>query len=129
MEELLDKKLQWCYFLKNSGKMNLEEQKNLVAKGGDMTKAVNSLWDLSKNAMAREVYRAEQKRAMDELSNREEARDEGREEGEAIGEARGIKKTALKMIQDKVDIEIIKKYTGLTKKEITSLKQTLKQKK
>ena len=33
------------------------------------------------------------------------------------------------MIQNGFDIETIKKGTGLTKKEITSLKQTLKQKK
>ena len=47
-----------------------------------------------------------------------EANLQGREEG--IKE--GIKDTALKMLQDNLDLDIISKYTGLSSEELKSLR-------
>lgn len=50
---------------------------------------------------------------------------EAKRDGEAIGKVREIKKnqeeTALKMLQEKIDIKVIAKVTGLTKEEIKNL--------
>ena len=61
----------------------------------------------------------------DEMAAMAKARREGHAEGLVEGETKGIatnkKETAKKMLADKVDIETIIKYTGLTKEEIENL--------
>ena len=51
----------------------------------------------------------------------ETLRDESRAEGEAIGEEKARRKNALKMKADKMPVELIAKYTGLTAEEIEAL--------
>ena len=48
----------------------------------------------------------------------EQAKRDGYEEGEK----ESISKIALSMIKDKVDVDMVSKYTGLSKEEIMSLK-------
>ena len=59
------------------------------------------------------------------ITELEEARDEGiifgEKKGLAIGEKKGIIETAKNMIKDRLDINLISKYTGLPKAEIEKL--------
>ena len=55
-----------------------------------------------------------------------EARDEGISEGITQGIAEGINKTAINMLKDNMPIDVIMKYTSLTKKTIEKLKKNLK---
>ena len=48
---------------------------------------------------------------------------QGREEGFKEGHDVGIKETALKMLQDNLDLDIISKYTGLLPEEINNLRK------
>jgi flagellar biosynthesis/type III secretory pathway protein FliH len=50
-----------------------------------------------------------------------QGREEGIEIGEARGEARGIEKTAINMLQQKFDPQVIATVTGLTLEEVLKL--------
>ena len=60
------------------------------------------------------------------ITELEEAREKGIETGIAAGIAQGKKEsileTARNMLKDNLDIEMICKYTGLTREEINNLK-------
>ena len=60
------------------------------------------------------------------ITELEEAREKGIETGMAAGIAQGKKEsileTARNMLKDNLDIEMICKYTGLTREEINNLK-------
>ena len=54
--------------------------------------------------------------------NRDLGREEGIRKGRKEGKKEGIYETAKKMLKDKIGIETIKKWTGLTEKEIEEIK-------
>ena len=93
LNENLDIKALWCYLLKNADKLAKKEQKRLAAKGEVMAKALEKLWNLSKDELAQELHMAEIKRDMDRRSSdlyiREKERAEGRAEGRVEGRAEG----------------------------------------
>lgn len=49
----------------------------------------------------------------------------GRTEGRAEGKASELLSLAKKMIKDKMDIELIKRYTGFSTKQIEDLKKNM----
>jgi len=59
--------------------------------------------------------------ARGEARGEEKGREEGREEGVEIGEAKGVEKIAIKMLQQKLDLQLISSVTGLTIDEIKAL--------
>ena len=131
LKECLDLKEFWCYMLKYSSKMGLEESEALVEKGGhEMTEALKALLKVSQDDALREVMLAREKAINDQITNEEVAREEGHQKGIEKGIQKGIEKgiqkgreeTALNMIKDNFNIEIISKYTGLSKVEIEQLK-------
>ena len=54
-----------------------------------------------------------------------EAHDEGRAEGRAEGERQTKESTALDMLRDNMDIQLIMKYTHLSAERIAELAKTL----
>ena len=62
---------------------------------------------------------AREKAINDQITNEEVAREEGHQKGIQ----KGREETALNMIKDNFNIEIISKYTGLSKVEIDQLKK------
>ena len=62
------------------------------------------------------------------LSELKEAREKGIEQGIEKGIEKGIEQEKIEivknMLKDEVDISVISKYTGLSKKEIANLKQS-----
>ena len=63
---------------------------------------------------------------MDHKQELYEAKRDGKAEGRTEGRLDGIKETALKMLEEKIDIELISKITGLTEEEIKLLKNSNK---
>ena len=114
----------WSYLLKNSGKMDRVEYKNLQEKGEVMAEAVKRLWDISQNEGLRELLRVQERERMDRASREETVRMEGEEKGREEGLEKGRKDVALSMLRDGLSIEVICKHTGLSKEEIESLQNT-----
>ena len=53
-----------------------------------------------------------------------EGLEQGLEQGKKEGLRKGIKSTALRMLKDGLDMETIRKYTGLLEQEIRELKRS-----
>ena len=75
--------------------------------------------------LRRMALKAELER-MDQEQRLYEAKRDGKAEGRTEGRLDGIKETALKMLEEKIDIELISKITGLTEEEIKLLKNSNK---
>ena len=129
MEQLLDSQGDWCYLLKNSGQMTEEEAGALSLRGEIMSKAVKSLWNLSRSGIMREIEEAEEKRRRDweahleyrdqELNRKIEQK--ALKEGRREGIEKGLMDTTLKFLQAGTDPRFVAKVTGLSLAEIEKL--------
>ena len=108
-----------------------------------MKNAVKSLWDLSQSEHEREYLESMEKQRRDREAvlkykveeGIEKGIKKGREEGEKRGEKRGIvigieegkkekiQEVALKMLDEGMEVSIICKVTGLSKKQIEKLQK------
>ena len=134
LPNLFDFRDLWCYILKRSKSISKRECEILSNKGEDMKRAVEHLQDLSQDEElrrweeAREKFirdqRAEKAYAFDEglEKGRQEGMQKGMQKGRQEGMQKGMQKVALNMIQKKLDISMISEVTGLSEKEIKSLK-------
>ena len=136
----------WCYILKESRKMGQQEFKELSGRGPEMEEAMTYLRKFSEEEQRQILREAREKNLRDQvaredyvfdqgkeegreegrLQGKEEGREEGRlqgkEEGRLQGKEEGRKEIALNMIQNKMETSVISKITGLSEKEIKSLK-------
>jgi predicted transposase/invertase (TIGR01784 family) len=115
----------WSYFL-----VAPEEMPKEFLKVEEVKKAMNTLSYVSHDREQRHIYNSILKARNDEINAMAYARNEGRAEGIAIGETRGeargrvegIKGTAISMLKDGMPVSSVSRYTGLTSKEIESLR-------
>jgi predicted transposase/invertase (TIGR01784 family) len=142
VEELKTHFEKWMYVLKNLNKLDdiPEELREAIYEKLFFVAAVANLTPEEYNAYNDSLkLNRDLKNSLDyaEKKGREEGREEGRAEGRAEGmekgEASGIEKgiekgimkdkieTALIMLKDKMPIEIISKYTGLSIEQIIQL--------
>ena len=133
----LDEKGLWMYLLKRSSSLTKEEAGRISSRSRVMKKAVDKLGYLSKEQRLQIVADFSDKAYLDEKARLAYARDEGlekglkkgRQEGMEKGMEKGVKQTqkatALNMLKEKADINFIAKVTGLSLKEIKSIKKTL----
>ncbi len=130
ISQVLDKKDQWCYFIKNAGQMTGEEKKLLSGKGADMAKAVGLFDGVPASRLTRlrewsiDRYERDQRSLKDELKAqlKDEVYDKGRKEGMEKGMEREKQAVALNMLREQADMGFICKVTGLSKDEIKKLK-------
>ena len=138
VQNLVDERSKWCYFLKRSGVLTLEEADLLVRKGEDMALALKFLHELSAEDRRWAEEQAIDKFERDRIAEREYAYDEGFEkgtkdgrayghaqglkEGHAEGHAEGMETVALNMLKKQADIAFISEVTGLSEEEINKLK-------
>ena len=106
--DLSNKLQQWLLFIENTNMEAIRMIDNKYVK-----KAEEELEYLTGDDAIRRLAYLREKGLRDELAAMAKARREGLAEGK--------KETAKKMLADKVDIETIIKYTGLTKEEIENL--------
>ena len=101
-----------------------------------MKVAAKRLWNISQDEEMRDLLEAREKQVRDHISSVEYAREEGREEGHLKGEQEGIqkgrqeekKKVALKLLQGRVDLRLIKESTELSEEEIKIIEKDLRKK-
>ena len=146
IRQALDKKDQWCYFIKNAGRLSRDQLKLLSTKGEDMAKAVGLFDNVSARDLEWLRKRTEEREHWDRISMQAEARKkarreghaEGKAEGHAEGKAEGMEKgmekgmqkgrekgmevVALNMLKEKADMSFICKVTGLSAQDIHKLK-------
>ncbi len=118
---IIDDLEKWVYFYLNEGKEDTESMKILFKDDEPLQKAHKAYERFTQSDELREIYqrRIEAERRYNTAIDHAEKK--GREEGEKTG--RKAEKIALarKMKNDGMDIEIIMKYTGLSKEEIEKL--------
>ena len=137
VKELYNTRESWCYLLKNSCNMGALEYRSFKEKGGQMAKAVKSLWNLSQEEIKREYLFALEKRERDRISREEFVRKEanekgikkgikkGIEQGREKGRQEGIKEVVLKLLHADMSVEKISQITGFSKEEILKLQEEL----
>ena len=91
----------------------------------NLKKALTVLDVMNFSKVELEAYEEHLKWLMTESSSLKKAEEKGIAIGEAkgieIGEAKGIEKTAIKMLKQKLDLQLISSVTGLTVDEIKAL--------
>ena len=112
--------------------MGEKESEELSAKGEDMRKALFRLKELSREEGLQLVEEAKEKARRDQAVRERDSFNSGMEKGLEKGKAEGIQqgmekgKTELvmNMLENKLDISLISKITGLSEKEIHQLKES-----
>ncbi len=115
--------LQWMKFLDNPEDM---EVRKIMEKNQDIKEAKEELDKISQDDILRRMALKAKLERMDHKQELYEAKRDGKAEGRTEGRLDGIKETALKMLEEKIDIELISKITGLTEEEIKLLKNSNK---
>ncbi len=125
LEQLLDSKEDWCYLLKESGRIGKRQSKALASRGEVMSKAMKGLWNLSQDEVMREIMEAEENQRRDQLTREEFAWERGEQSGHKKGLREGIEKgmakVVLKMLQNGLSPKEIKQNTGLSLTKIREL--------
>ncbi len=134
ISQVLDKKDQWCYFIKNAGRMTGEEKKLLSGKGAEMAKAVGLFDGVPASRLTRlrewsiDRYERDQRSLKDELEAKlkaqlkDELKAEGRKEGMEKGMQQGRQEVALNFLSAGLDLETVSKCTGLSEEKLKKLK-------
>ena len=117
---LLDLREEWCYLLKESKRMGERESRELSAKGEDMKKAMFRLKELSREEGLQLVEEAKEKARRDQAAREQDSFDSGMESGMEKSKAELV----MSMLENKLDISLISKITGLSEKEIRKLKKS-----
>ena len=87
----------------------------------EIKEAVEQLTQMSADEYERELYEIRERSRLTYNTEIYEARRKGIEEGIEEGKKQDRKEIAKKMKEEGIDVELIKKITGLTEKEINSL--------
>jgi len=91
----------------------------------ELKKALHILDVLNFSQEERELYKDHLKWLRIEANTLKKTAEKALAEGISIGEARGIEKTAINMLTQKLDDKLIASVTGLDLEEITKLKSKL----
>ena len=128
ISQVLDKKDQWCYFIKNAGRMTGEEKKLLSGKGAEMAKAVGLFDGVPASRLTRlrewSIDRYERDQRSLKAEREAKLKAEGKAEGRKEGMEKGMEKVASNMLKSGLDTSLICKVTGLSEEEIKKLKNS-----
>ena len=108
----------WMEFISQIDKEGVE---NAMSKNKEIKKAQEEYEYLTGEENERRIAFLMDKAIRDEKSAYVGGKQDGLKEGEKIGEQKKQKEIAKKMKEEKVDIELIIKVTGLNKKQIEDL--------
>ena len=120
-EELQGRREEWSFLVKHSGRMAKKDYKFLEKRGKTMSDAVKHLWDISQNQGLREFLQVQERDRLDRATGEELAMEKGIEKGIEKGRKDNAEKTAISMLGDGIEIDTVKKYTGLSKQDIEKL--------
>ena len=117
------KKNQWVMFLEDP---NSGEVQEIMEKNEDVKKAVVTVREMSEDEKMERLAELRQKAIMDEKALYNTGIREGKELGRAEGEQKEKIEVIKRMLNDNLNIEMIKKYTNATDEEIEEAKIKLK---
>ena len=117
------KKNQWVMFLEDP---NSREVQEIMEKNEDVKKAVVTVREMSEDEKMERLAELRQKAIMDEKALYNTGIREGKELGRAEGEQKEKIEVIKRMLNDNLNIEMIKKYTNATDEEIEEAKIKLK---
>ena len=106
--------LQWMKFLDNPEDM---EVRKIMEENQDIKEAKEELDKISQDDILRRMALKAKLERMDYKQQLYEAK----RDGKAEGEKEALKKTAIKMLQEKIDIKMVAKVTGLSEEVVKKL--------
>lgn len=107
----------WIYVIKNSSNLTEDDMSTIIEKNPKMEKTFQELETISRDKDVWNDYEERQKILKDQIAYDEEIA-ESKQEGIEKGEMKKALVVAKKMLEDKISIEDICKYTGLTKEDL-----------
>lgn len=121
-----DRVSQWMLFLSDP---NNREMLNIIKENKEIEEAMVKLKEVSEDEKIKRIAELKERARIDEISFRNgairEGMRKGRREGRKIGIKEGIKieqlEIAKRLINMKMEIELIMNATGLTKEEINNI--------
>lgn len=126
-EELFSTEEKWCYFFKHAHQITEEDVKKIIGDDNIIHKAYTALNQYYWTDEELRAYEAMKRERMDQKAILEYKIDEGKALGRIEGEAIGIEKekmqTAKRLLQDGLAIDLVSRYTGLSKEQIEGLKK------
>ena len=128
LEECEDDLDKLCYIFKHGGKLNAQPDKLKSEKYDRIFKACEIAAFSEDKRTQYEHDMMEEREFNSKIKTAErKGKAEGRAEGKAEGKAEGLKEQAIQsaqtMLEDNVPIDLICKYTGLTKEEVLDIQQ------
>ncbi len=108
--------------LRKLDRINKEEIKRLGERSEDMKQVTNHFMELSASEKDRLWEEHREKSRLVLHGQRKYARDEARRKIVQEGMEQGMKRVALQMLKEKIDMDLISRVTGITKEKILKLK-------
>ena len=96
--------------------------KTIIGDDAIISKAHQQYVDFTRNDELLELYEARRKYQLQYNTDITEARIEGEKKGKIEGEKKGKIENAKRMLKDRLSIEKISQYTGLSPEEIEKLR-------
>ena len=113
-----NKLMEWMLFIDNP---NDGEVLEIMKTNKEIEEAMQKLEEIQSDEEMMRIIDLRKKAIWDENQAKYTAREEGLEEGRKEGRKESKLEVAKKMLEEKMDIEIIEKVTGLSKEEIKKL--------
>lgn len=122
LENIIEK---WCFFFKHADETSEDDLKQLIGSDLVIQQAYDALNQYNWSEKELIAYEQEIKRIRDNKAVLEYQLDKAEEKGKAAGIAAGIEQTAIKMLEQNLDINLIESITGLSRDTIFKLKSKL----
>ncbi len=138
LEGLIDLRDHWCYIIRHSSQIKDKELEQLAQKNKEMRKAMGLLKNMSLEDKLRWQEDDRLKAISDDKAEKAWAREVGMKRGLKAGRKAGLKlgreegeqkklqQIVCRMLENKVDLSIIEKATGLSKVEIQKIQKEVK---
>ena len=123
IENLLDFRQAWCYVLNHLPEMGEEDIKRFASKNKQMEELMDWTRPLTAEESDLIIAEAMEKQRRDRVAQDEFVFEQGMEKGLEKGLEKGMKTVALNMLNEKVDLAVISKVTGLSIEELKKLKK------
>lgn len=129
IDDLSDIAEKWAYFFKHAEETSEQDLHKLIGSDHIIERAYQELDRFSWNEEELRTYEQSEKWMGAYLASLEQKFDEGKAEGRAEGKAEGEKvallKVVQKMVEEGITIESIATITGLSKKDVLNIKNTI----
>ena len=125
IEDLSNMLEKWCYFFKHAEDTSESELEKIVGSDLVIKNAYEALNRFNWTEEELRSYDQEEKRIMDNLAAEDYLIDKGIEIGKEKGANAALEKTAMNMLNQKLDDSLISSVTGLSVDEILKLKSKL----